>query len=503
MKKSRHRPVGARRRLRARAPEATHGSLPGGRARGHPRSGPADNAAPNALGRLADFGFFAALQPVAASLHGRDELRQVDLEGVEDVVRVVLGAQADLALAGAGVLDDLVGLALGLLHDLFLADEADLLLARLTDDALRFALSLRQHLLALLHDPARLLDLLGDGRAHLVEDVVDLLLVDTHLVRKRHGLSVVNCVVQLVDQDQYIHPRLSSSPLQFFLQACSHPIGHQAAHIAAEHRQLLHPGGAKEAELWRRHHVHALDVGRHLPVQLVHLELVLEIRDRPQSLDDRLRAVLPGEVDEERIKGFYLHIAVFRQFSLDERDPLLGVEHGLTLAYGLIHHPHYDEVEHVRDAGDDVDVAVRDRVVRARDYRRSTVPGPVHVEWIAIRVSPYVRSTTSGMGRINGVRLSDSVTTRAFSPVIAGSASDSGAATRGATSYGGSQKTSSNTPSGWAMKRRASWFLTSASMPTASRLRRSAASAPRSRSTNSADSAPRESASIPRAPEPA
>src|SRR6187401_3226160 len=36
--------------------------------------------------RLADFGLFAALQPVAASLHGRDELRQVHLEGVQDVV---------------------------------------------------------------------------------------------------------------------------------------------------------------------------------------------------------------------------------------------------------------------------------------------------------------------------------------------------------------------------------------------------------------------------------
>src|SRR5829696_8395059 len=159
----------------------------------------------------ADLGLFAALQAIAASLHGRDELRQVHLEGVEDVVGVVLGAQADLALACTGVLDDLVGLALGLLHDLLLGDQADLLLARLADDALGLALGLGQHLLALLDDPARLLDLLGDRRAHLVEDVVDLLLVDTHLVRERHGLGVVNRVVQLVDQDQYIHHRFSSS----------------------------------------------------------------------------------------------------------------------------------------------------------------------------------------------------------------------------------------------------------------------------------------------------
>ena len=67
---------------------------------------------------LADFGFFAPLEAVAAALDGRDELLEVDLERVEDVVGVVLGAQADLALAGAGVLDDLLGLALGLLDDL-------------------------------------------------------------------------------------------------------------------------------------------------------------------------------------------------------------------------------------------------------------------------------------------------------------------------------------------------------------------------------------------------
>src|SRR5918994_3056816 len=202
---------------------------------------------PEAMGArygLAYYFLFAALQPVAASLYGRDELRQVHLEGVQDVVGVVLGAQADLALACARVLDDLVSLALGLLHDLLLGDQADLLLARLADDALGLALRLGQHLLALLDDPARLLDLLGDRRAHLVEDVVDLFLVDTHLVRKRHGLSVVNRVVKLVDQDQYIHPRLSSSPLQFFLQASRHRIGHEPAQIAAEHRQLLHSAGA-------------------------------------------------------------------------------------------------------------------------------------------------------------------------------------------------------------------------------------------------------------------
>src|SRR5680860_1338196 len=149
--------------------------------------------------------FFAALQSVAPALNGGRELLEVDLEGVEDVVGVVLRSQADLAPTGARVLDDLVGLALGLFDDLLVADQANLLLARLLDDALGLALGLGQHLLALLDDPTRLLDLLGDRGAHLVEDVVDLLLVDAHLVGERHRLGVVDGVVQLVDQYKNVH----------------------------------------------------------------------------------------------------------------------------------------------------------------------------------------------------------------------------------------------------------------------------------------------------------
>src|SRR3954471_20002865 len=127
---------------------------------------------------LRDFGrLVLALQALAPALDGRDELREIDLERVEDLVGVVLGAEPDLALAGAGVLDDVLGRALGLLGDLLLGDQGVLARARRRAEPLGLALGLREHLLALLDDPARLLDLLGDRRAHLVEDVVDLLLV--------------------------------------------------------------------------------------------------------------------------------------------------------------------------------------------------------------------------------------------------------------------------------------------------------------------------------------
>src|SRR4029077_17870715 len=62
-------------------------------------------------------------------------------------------------------------------------------------------------LLPLLHDPARLLDLFRNGRAHLVEDVVDLLAVDPHLVGERHGLRLVNEVVELVYEYEDVHER--------------------------------------------------------------------------------------------------------------------------------------------------------------------------------------------------------------------------------------------------------------------------------------------------------
>src|SRR3954454_4047690 len=155
--------------------------------------------------RLADFRLFASGQPIPTALDSGSELLEVHFQGVEDVVRVVLRPEPDLALTRPRLLDDLLRLALGLPHDLFLVDQPRLLVARLLDDPLRLALGLGEHLLTLLDDPAGLLDLLGDRRPHLVEDVVDLLLVDAHLVGERHGLGVVHRVVELVDQYEDIH----------------------------------------------------------------------------------------------------------------------------------------------------------------------------------------------------------------------------------------------------------------------------------------------------------
>src|SRR5436190_1485395 len=162
----------------------------------------------------------ALVEALAAPLDRGQELVQVDLERREDRVGPVLHLEARLARLAAGVVDDLAGLALRELDDLGLGGLANRLLAGLTEDPVTLALGLGQHLLALLDDPAGLLDLLGNRRPHLVEDVVDLLAVDPNLVGQRDGLRVVDEVVELVDQDKYIH-RFSESTEGFGLRPSS------------------------------------------------------------------------------------------------------------------------------------------------------------------------------------------------------------------------------------------------------------------------------------------
>src|SRR4051794_36553445 len=141
------------------------GARPSGTVRQHGPLGSDDPWRPQAP---LDGGFVFALEALAPTLDRGDELREVDLEGVEDLVGVVLGAEADLPLAGPGVLDDVLGRALGLARDLLLRNELLLALARLLHDALGLPLGLGEHLLPLLDDPPGLFDLLGDRGPHLI-----------------------------------------------------------------------------------------------------------------------------------------------------------------------------------------------------------------------------------------------------------------------------------------------------------------------------------------------
>src|SRR5512145_1037290 len=67
--------------------------------------------------------------------------------------------------------------------------------------------------------------------------------------------------------------------------------------VAAEGRDLLDSARGEEAVLRARHQVHGFDLGGQIPVQVVHLELPLEVRDGPQALHHRARAEAAGELD--------------------------------------------------------------------------------------------------------------------------------------------------------------------------------------------------------------
>src|SRR5204862_4280873 len=145
------------------------------------------------------------MQPLAPALDRAQELVEVDLERRQDAVGPVLHLEPRLARLVPGLVDDLLCLALGELDDLRLRCLANSLLARLAEDPVALPLRLGEHLLPLLDDPPGLLDLLRDRRAHLVEDVVDLLAVDANLVGQGHSLRVVHEVVELVDEYEDVH----------------------------------------------------------------------------------------------------------------------------------------------------------------------------------------------------------------------------------------------------------------------------------------------------------
>ena len=71
----------------------------------------------------------------------------------------------------------------------------------LLEDAVGLLLGLLQHLLALLHDPARLLEFVREVPADLVDDLVDLLDVHESAAHERHGTAGVHGLLDAVDHD--------------------------------------------------------------------------------------------------------------------------------------------------------------------------------------------------------------------------------------------------------------------------------------------------------------
>src|SRR5207247_11119888 len=122
------------------------------RSRRYRRRGPPGTAAAVTEiipGGLSDLGrlFLTSGEAIAAAAHSCEELLEVDLEGGQDLVGVVLRPEPDLPFRLARVLDYLLGGALGLLVDLLVGDQTGLLVAGLLDHALSLALGLGEHYL--------------------------------------------------------------------------------------------------------------------------------------------------------------------------------------------------------------------------------------------------------------------------------------------------------------------------------------------------------------------
>src|SRR6516225_3621757 len=113
---------------------------------------------------------------------------------------------------------------------------------------------------------------------------------------------------------------------EHLLQAACDGRGYQLFDISAEGCDLLHPARRDETDLRAGHHVNRLDLRRQRPVQLVHLELVLEVRDHPQPLHDRLGIPAPGEIDDELAEDVDLDVVQVERL-LQEPDALVDREH--------------------------------------------------------------------------------------------------------------------------------------------------------------------------------
>src|SRR5919112_2291517 len=312
-----------------------------------------------------------ALQLRTAPLHGLEKFGEVVLEVGEDLVSVVLCAEPYLALAATGVLHDLRAPLLGPLKNLFLRGYLLGLILGAADDTVALAAGLVEHRLALLDDPARLLELLRDSLAHLVNDVEGGVPVDHRRVAETgEAAGVLDQFFQPVYEYQYVHLLLPILRLRslyltvptgiYLLYALQHAFGYEPAHLPAERSYLPYHARGEEAVLRRGHYEDGFELGKHPSVELRLLELRFEVRDGPEALHDHLRAPFPGEIHEEpfhHFDGDGVHVG---GHLLQEPRPVDCGKAGLLAAVSANGDDHV--VEDLGGALDDVEVPRRYRV---------------------------------------------------------------------------------------------------------------------------------------------
>src|SRR4051812_43308701 len=131
--------------------------------------------------------------------------------------------------------------------------------------------------------------------------------------------------------------RLSSSG-ELFLQTAGDAFRDKAVDVTAERGELLDSTGAQETVLRAGHQVERVDVRGLHPVELTHLQLVLEVRDGAQALDDRMGPDRARVVDHQDAERLGADVAEMPRGLLNERHPLLDPEDRLVLAHRDVDH---------------------------------------------------------------------------------------------------------------------------------------------------------------------
>src|SRR5215218_2401617 len=315
--------------------------------------------------------FLNALQLCAPALDGLEELAQVVLEVGKDLVGVVFGAEPYLTLAAAGIFHNLRAPFLGPLEDLFFRSDLLGLILGAANDTVALAAGFVEHRLALLDDPAGLLELLRYCLAHLVYDVEGGVPVDHRRIAETgEAPRVLDQFFQPVNKYQYVHLLLPILRLRslyltvptgiYLLYGLEHAFGYEPAHLPAKRSYLPDHARGKEAVLRRGHYEDGFELGKHPSVELRLLELRFEIRDGPEALHDHLRASFPGEIHEEpfhHFDGDGVHVG---GHLLQEPRPVDRGKAGLLATVSANGDDHV--VEDLGGAPDDVEVPRRYRV---------------------------------------------------------------------------------------------------------------------------------------------
>src|SRR5262245_136671 len=150
--------------------------------------------------------------------------------------------------------------------------------------------------------------------------------------------------------------RRAGPPLREQLaEAARHGLRDEVVDVAAEGGDLLDAARGEEAVLRARHQVHGFDLGGEIPVQVVHLELPLEVRDGPEALDHGAGAEAAGELDHQVGEHLHLDVRDVGERLAQELDALLDGEHR-RLVLRIPHDADDHALEDARGAADDVQV---------------------------------------------------------------------------------------------------------------------------------------------------